>query len=447
MTVPHSQATAPADAFWTLDPWALVKPGDPWFVDIERLVPRAHYGVADKLRRNLGASARRPEFVHVGLIGHMGTGKTTLVRNALASLTGDGITPIYVNALQSFDQGDFTFSDIVLVLVEHVIQHMASHGLSVGHDELESVRLWFAEELLATNQSKQLLGSIETSAEGGVSIPLVAALSGKVVASLKSDTEYRREIRRRAERDPVELIRRANLLLDAVHKVLAPRKTKLCVVFDNLEKTSPVLVDRALLQRSEEFRMLRINTVLLFHPQSEYSPVTTQASRAFECISVPVLPVRFPGDDPEVVRPEAEKAIEHILDARLVLTNVFDDSRACVRALAYWSGGHIRHLLQIARRAFENVEPARVTVDDIEKAGRWLGGRLASSLRPEDLPRVAELHQTHLILDTEQDRRMLQNACVLAYDGTEWWDVHPAVRANDLFQQAWHARSGDDSHG
>ena len=113
-------------------------------------------------------------------------------------------------------------------------------------DELESVRLWFAEELLATNQSKQILGSIETSAEGGASIPFLAALSGKVAASLKTDTEYRREIRRRAERDPVALIRRANILLDAVHKALAPRRTKLCVVFDNLEKTNPTLVDRAL---------------------------------------------------------------------------------------------------------------------------------------------------------------------------------------------------------
>jgi len=40
------------------------------------------------------------------------------------------------------------------------------------------------------------------------------------------------------------------------------------------------------------------------------------------------------------------------------------------------------------------------------------------------------------VLDTEQDRRMLKNSCVLQYDGTQWWDVHPAVRADKLFGEA-----------
>ena len=226
---------------------------------------------------------------------------------------------------------------------------------------------------------------------------------------------------------------RVNLLLDTVHAALQHRKVKLCVVFDNLEKTRPELVDVALLRRGEEFRQLRTNTLLFFNPLAEYSPLSIQVSKVFNCINVPVLPVRLPHDAPDIVRPEALAAIEQLLDRRMVLTEVFANHEACVRALARWSGGHLRDLLQIARRAVEDVEPNKITVANIDKAGRWLGGRRTSSLRPEDLGRAVEIHRSHRILDTEQDLRMLKNSCVLPYDGTEWWDVHPAVQADELF--------------
>src|SRR5690606_36684173 len=156
------------------------------------------------------------------------------------------------------------------------------------------------------------------------------------------------------------LVRRVNILLDAVHQELAPRKARVCIVLDNLEKTALDLVDRAVLRRSEEFRKLRANALLFFNPVTESSPLSTPASRAFECINGPVLPVRHPGDGPEVVRPEAAAAIEHLLGLRVVLDGVFFDSKACVATLAHWSGCHIRDLLMIARRAAEDAEPGQI---------------------------------------------------------------------------------------
>lgn len=79
------------------------------------------------------------------------------------------------------------------------------------------------------------------------------------------------------------------MLLDAVHTALAPRKAKLCVVFDDLEKMNPALVDRALLARAADFRQLQTNALLFFNPSCEYSPQTTPASRAFACINMPAF--------------------------------------------------------------------------------------------------------------------------------------------------------------
>jgi hypothetical protein len=59
------QARNWSEAYWTLDPFAVVRPGDPWFTDLERLVPREHYGVAHRLKKQFAVGAGRPDFVHV----------------------------------------------------------------------------------------------------------------------------------------------------------------------------------------------------------------------------------------------------------------------------------------------------------------------------------------------------------------------------------------------
>lgn len=429
----HIQARNPSEAFWTLDPFAVVEPGDRWFVDLETLLPREHYGVSQRLQRHLGPSRTRPEFVHVALVGHAGTGKSTVARHALSVLS-DTLAPIYVDSVQALDQADLACTDMLLVAAEAVIGQLAELEVELGRASLEVLRQWLVEELVTEPHRAALLGGVEGALEGEVSIGLVARIASKITSALRSEQDYRRQIRQRAERDPRELTRRINLLFDAVNAALEPRK--LCVVFDNLEKFSRDLIDRVVLQRAEEIQALHCNTLLFASPAAELSSTGVPLAKSFICVTAPALPVRLPGDAVYVVRPEALTAIEQLLSRRVVLDGVFEDPSACVQALAHWSGGQLGDLFQIARRALENVEPRKVGVEDIEHAARWLGARLTAGLRPEDLPRAVEIHRSHRVFATIHDRRLLESSCLLQYNGTQWWDVHPAVRADALFLQA-----------
>ena len=82
--------------------------------------------------------------------------------------------------MQVFDQSAFTFSDVMLIVAEAVLHHLDKTKLEVGEAELEAVRQWFAEVLVFEAHREQLLGSVETSAEGGVTVPLVAKIAAKV---------------------------------------------------------------------------------------------------------------------------------------------------------------------------------------------------------------------------------------------------------------------------
>lgn len=431
------RATNVEEAFDALDPFALVRPSDPFFADFEPLLPREHYGVSEELKRHFRHIDKRERWQHLGIVGHKGTGKTTLVRKAMGELRAKGLMAVQINTQLAIDQGGFTFTDMMLVVARSVIACLREQDIELDSILIDQVQRWFAEELLEESHSKQIQGSVEASVGAENKLALLAAFSAKVTAALKTDNDYRRVIRSRAERDPRDLVRRVNLLLDGAHEALAKRRQQLCVVFDNLEKIDDrALVDQAVLRRADEFRSLRCHLLLFFSPADQYSPRTIQAEQAFPIINVPVLPVRFRGDPPDPVRPEATRALTRLLDARLMVDEVFADAEACVRALARLSGGHVRDLLQIARRAVELAEPDKVDVADIEKAARRVASSRTVLMRPEDWPRAREIAKEHRVENREEDSHLILHSCVLNYNGEPWWDVHPLLRDDPRFEES-----------
>src|SRR5262249_33623639 len=153
-----------------------------------------------------------------------------------------------------FDQADLSFADLMLVIARAVVAALESEDLAVPATQSKLLELWFAEELLTETHRQEILGSIDTEAAATARVPFLAKLAAKITASLKTDNEYRREIRKRAERDPYDLIRHVNDLLDAASEALSQKfgvRRKIAVVVDNLEKLSDRRqVDAAVLRRA-----------------------------------------------------------------------------------------------------------------------------------------------------------------------------------------------------
>lgn len=431
------RARSSTEAFWAFDPFALVTHEDPRFADIEQDLPREHFGVTVPVRRHFLNPQRKPGSVKFAVIGHQGTGKSTLVGKAMASLRPLGVMPIYIDALTEFDQGDLLLPDVVLVIARAVIAELAAQNITLDADVVTAIYTWFAEELLTETQATQISASLGGEAQVGVDIPFLAKFVSRFVASLKTDNEYRREIRRHALRDVNVLLDRANLLLRKAHEALAARKQELCVVFDNLEKlTDRSMVARAVLAPAQELRRLHVHIVWFLHPADDYAPGDVAASAAWPIVNVPALPVRHIGDGDQFVRDDARKAIRRLLDARVVLDEVFAEPEPAVDAFARMSGGHMRDILRLATRAAELAEPQKIELRHIESAARWLAGHRTPLMTAEDWLRAVEIHETRQIRNGAEDARMLLHSCVLFYDGEPWWDVHPVVREDAGFTRA-----------
>ncbi len=150
-----------------------------------------------------------------------------------------------------------------------MVNALAESQVDIPKAQSDLVELWFAEELLTETHRKEIVGTVLTEAKAEGGIPFLAKLTAKVTGVLKSDNEYRKEIRRQAERDPADLVRRANALLDAAATAISlasGEKRRIAVVLDNLEKLNDRQVDAAVLRRADELRQLRCHLVLFFDP-------------------------------------------------------------------------------------------------------------------------------------------------------------------------------------
>ena len=415
-----------ADAFWTLDPFAIVRPGDAWYAEIEQRFAPDKYGLVRPLVRRLAPGPARPEFVQIGVVGHGGSGKTTLVRRAMAELQHlYGYQPVYLDALGHLDQADFTFSDVVLAIITSVVSVLRDAEADLPDREIQQFRVWFAEELVTHEDLRAIEGSIETSAEAKGGVPFFASLMAKVSALVRSENSLRKEIRIKAERDTGQLLTRANALLDAASATL---KRSLVVVFDNLEKfNNRDLIDAAILRRADDMRALRANLVLFLHPSDEYAPKTVAASQAFSIVTLPMLPVRERDQGYHLVSPDVFETCRDVLARRLDLKAVFVDPDRCIYEIVRLSGGRLRDLLEVARRACELAEPDPVDMPAIERVARKLTGERAARMRPGDLDRLVEVSRTKRIPNDSDHGYLLLHSMVLHYNGEPWWDLHPLI--------------------
>lgn len=423
--IEQRRATSNADAFWTLDPLWPVEPTDPWYADIEGHFEEGEYEFVDRLVRRLVPPPFARQFCHVGVVGHRGTGKSTLVRRAMAELEArHDFRSVHVNVEAMLDRGDFTFADVLLTIVNAVAAELGEANVPLPTAEMELFRLHFAEELVSQEHLRELTGSIEASAEVGGSLWL-AKLIGKVTALMRADSTYRREIRQKIERDPQEMIDRANLFLDAASAAL---KRFLVIVFDNLEKVSDrALVEAAFLNRADDIRSLRAAVVLFLHPADEYTPQKVRASEAFPIVPLPMLPVRLQTEPYTQVSPRALAAVRELLDHRVDLAAVTDDADACVRRLTQLSGGRLRDVLEVMRNACERAGARKVSVPIIDRVARKIAGERAASLHVGDHERLVQVAQTKQVPNDDPHGYLLLHSMILQYNGVPWWDVHPIL--------------------
>ena len=374
-------------------------------------------------------ACERGSHVQVAFLSHRGAGKTTELKRLCADLQHH-FECYYFEANLRLDPQHLTTEDLLLALTFGIAEHFESIGSALPQERVDKVHRWFAEILKTTGWGASVAGSLSAVAGAGVDVPvpLVPKLKAELQGVLRSESDYRKQVRDAFRRYPSTLLGAVNEILDAAQARLsaADPDRRLLVVIDNLDRYEPGVVDELLIQRNL-LRDLRVSLIVTPPIALYYRPQGEPISAHYECEVMNTIRLRDrdQGYDEFAEDGLGLRLMREALDKRMDLVKLIPDERVVERLIGA-SGGAIRDLIRLAREAILRARGSIVDAGAVEAAVRKTRSEMRDRINANDwaatLGQIAVEKQVHA---GEACMKVLYQRMALKYNGEGWYDIHP----------------------
>ena len=430
-----------------VDPNMPLEPGDPRFEDFDAIRGIELRGRISKL---LKAAEIGEKYAKIVVAGHRGSGKSTELNRVYEDLKDKDYVVLWASVNVNLDPKDISFSDVMRLLVLLIDDRFGPEieknpGLKQA---FETVQAWFREVTIKLEEDIQdartnsvdiaIGGKIEAEVEGEIGGWLVKGKAkartelGKTQAAInilrRSSSNKRTEIKETLERYSNELVSNVNSLLRAI-----PQASRTVFILDNVDKYDAKIVNDVFFENADLFRDLDSHFIFTVQSSLLYKPVDHVPDQAFETLRLPMLPIFQP-----LGRTPNPPVVKHLQDAieKRVPRNLFADFDAATKKAVHFSGGCWRDLLRILHGALLDAN-AVIEMKDIESAISRVAQTYTGLIRDEeDLKLLAQVHATKNLMSNEASLYLLHHLCILAYNGKNWYDMHPLLEDYDPVKKA-----------
>lgn len=416
----------------TLEFEEALEPGDPRFVQTQRA--RGSEQTQRRLARKLGWDPVSdayfpPADKHVLFFGHIGSGKTTELRQYLKAFEDSGhYYPIEVNVLTLLDTNNLAYSEVLMAMAERLLESVQRDAVPVPDDALRPMEEWFSASATVKEISREfsLEATAGAQADGGIPwlLRLFAHLNGGFRTGATTKQEMREEIRNRYTG-----LAAFNRLIRDVEAALGNGRRVLFLV-DGTDKLRGEDTERFFIYDAEQ--LLTINTLAVYTAPLHLKYDGRIGGKLDADLILPMVKLY----DRDGARcDEGWRAMRDILlrraDRRLFA------GEAAITALVENSGGHPRELLHLLRLGCEIADDD--TLDEAE--ARHAVSRLAADYRrwlePEDYTLLASIDKNpeHEGND-ERAQRLLHRLALMEYNDGSWRHSHPVIRTLEGYRRA-----------
>lgn len=376
------------------------------------------------------------------LTGHKGCGKSTEL-NYLADQLKDIYFVVSFKAWDELDIYNFSYLDLILVMINKVYEKVSGTEFSKNLSIIKPIHNWFYQEI---TKEKVIIKELEAEIGGGgeVGIPptFFGKLLAKIAANMKYSTTTKDNIRTIFEKRFSSLLTHVNNLITQVNTNLTKDGKRLLVIVEDLDK----IEDRSV---SEEFfcnRCLQLTNLEIHVIYTFPIHLLNRKIHLNECYDdVYTLPmVKINGIDGKSFK-LGRDCLREIVKRRVDVDACFE--KGILDDLLEHSGGVIRHLFlmiitssSIAKTKGkskvdkESAKEAILSLKNdlrdalVETYDRETNTKITAEQQFEKLVKVKDSTKK---IDIDKDKilsLLLQNLCVLEFNGERWADIHPVVK-------------------
>lgn len=411
---------------------------------------------------HLGVRLKRSynrQLLHGFVTGHPGVGKSTEIRRLLLEHT-DRFYPVHISAALEMFPGEFRIHDLLWLMTLRILEIARSPAVSGFSDELPTALLEAVRNELS-QRWVETLGLTSKEVEGGLDLNLIARIRATLKLS-RQRTEKTAEYTFSALSDLIEVV---NRVFDESNNLLRREKQQEWILviedFEKLgidpEQLRRLFIDNALLLEQLRVHLLLVIPVgLAYVEQAERMPFGRDSQ--FMIPDIAVMTKNHEINDP---------GIDALLEVtfRRVSESLLD--RTLAREIAIASGGNIRDLFYLLRRAALSADVrsgSAILREDAAEAVNALrqdyAGRLGENPFDETstISLEAKLEKLEAIFKGDPQAQipdkvlylLLRQRIVLQFNGEGWYAVHPLIvdRLKELNRSIKpHSPGGTSFHG
>lgn len=426
------------DAFNACDPVQPLPAGDGRYVDLSPGRGDEGGAVNQCLRRIVWSADPLVQL----FAGHRGCGKSTELRRLQRDLERQDYAVVYIEAETDIDLEDTRPTDILLALVRSLDLALRDKDLAVDAKLLDDFLLWFGEVVLEKSEVREIMAEVHTEAEVKGGVPLFAKLLARFSGWVKTGTESKKNLRQKLDPQISQLLQRTRNFTQAARLAAKNKGAKdLVLIVDSLDRVALKELDDGrstheviFIERGELLKGLGCHTVYTVPISLLFSPRLPNLSAIFPDRHV-VPMVKIANRRTREPWAEGHALVLELLAHRLDLGVIFEPGAA--EKLVDASGGHPRHLITLARYAFDFTEELPVTNLAAERAAQRLVNDYGRAIPEHHWDLLARVWADQAVKNDSDHQQMLFNLSVLEYQNEErWCDVHPAVLELPQFQKA-----------
>ncbi|MBM3500692.1 MAG: hypothetical protein FJX74_18700 [Armatimonadetes bacterium] len=435
-----------AEAWRRLDPVKPLSSGSPWYVDcsaergIHRFLDRMEQAVTWSMTGEQGGP-----FVHDLVVGHRGSGKSTELLRLQTRLQEKGFYVHYIDMAEELEPDDIDCEAVLTVVLRRLVPDLETLGINLDARLLTQIADWFGDRVKTVVGSKSAQVGLDVEAGLGSSNPLVTLLA-KFTGYMRWGTDTRDTLTLQYRRYLSELRLQVEPLFVEADLLLRQRPESpqgLFVIVDSLDHIRlPSRQDEVFIGSADLLCQLPVHFVLTTPPALFSAGRGSEVESTFShCRWLPAVKVRTLAGDPF---PDGEQRMRDIIGARCELS-LFEEE--ALERLCRYSGGHVRHLVRLAREALHAAGAPPVMLDSANRAVAGLSNTLATGRTPDEWATLAQAERNPLGRPfSAEGRNLLFQDCLLTHEDAEeaddecipsqWYAVHPCLRRLQPFKDA-----------
>lgn len=397
--------------------------------------PRRRF--ARTLRNNTGTDQ------HMLFVGYRGCGKSTELNHLQKDISDDFLI-LNFSIQEELDPVNINYIELFIVTMERLFSVVEEHDIDVSKKYIKSITHWLKSTEIEEIREKYNIGAeLEAGVDVNVGIPYLQKFFAKFKMTAKSSRSLKETLKTNVEPRLSDLIEHCNTLITEIRLDLKKTgKKDILIIIEDLDKIPLDRAEHLFFNHISQLVQIKTNVIYTFPIALYYHlQFNTIKPNFTDCYELPMIKVRQKDGS---INTEGVNTMIKIVKSRMDI-NLFENP-TFLNEMIDNSGGCLRDLFLMVVESAENAQDfdrETITKEDCKRAFQKLKKEYENNIADyvkdnEVIIPVEDYYKVLIKLATDTTKKvdntqavmhLRQNLSVLGYNGEQWYDVHPIVKA------------------